>query len=94
MTVFLLTLVFVLVFFCAMAVGVLFGRKPLKGSCGGISALGMDTACDICGGNPDKCEEQAQSAVAERSRELGYDAMAERERPINRLPANGSARRS
>ncbi len=44
-----------------MAVGVLVKGKPLKGSCGGISALGMGTACDICGGNPQKCEKETDS---------------------------------
>jgi hypothetical protein len=39
-----------------MAVGVLFGRKPISGSCGGMKALGMDVACEICGGNPGRCE--------------------------------------
>jgi len=33
-----------------MAVGVLLGRKPLSGSCGGLSALGMKQDCPICGG--------------------------------------------
>ena len=33
----------------AMAVGVLLGRKPISGSCGGMSAIGMDGACDVCG---------------------------------------------
>ena len=40
----------------AMAVGVMMGREPIKGSCGGISALGLDTACDICGGDPTRCD--------------------------------------
>lgn len=44
-----------------MSIGLLLMRKPIKGSCGGMSALGMDTACDICGGNPQKCEEQPES---------------------------------
>ncbi len=39
-----------------MAIGVLVQGKPIKGSCGGISALGMGTACDICGGDPADCE--------------------------------------
>ena len=41
----------------AMAVGVMFGRKPIAGSCGGIAALGVEKECSICGGNRDKCEE-------------------------------------
>lgn len=44
-----------------MAIGVMAGRGPLKGSCGGMGALGIDTACDICGGNPQRCEEERQS---------------------------------
>lgn len=40
----------------AMSVGVIMGRKPIKGSCGGIKALGMGANCDICGGNPQRCE--------------------------------------
>lgn len=44
----------------AMSVGVLLGRKPIKGSCGGIgAALGeKDYTCDICGDDPNKCDEQ------------------------------------
>ena len=38
-----------------MAVGVMRGRPPIAGSCGGLGAMGVDGACDICGGNPDKC---------------------------------------
>ena len=44
-----------------MAVGVLMGRKPIAGSCGGVgAALGEENyTCDICGDDPNKCEEQA-----------------------------------
>ncbi len=44
-----------------MAIGVMFGRQPLKGSCGGMSSGTADTSCSLCGGNPAKCEEQQQS---------------------------------
>jgi uncharacterized protein len=44
----------------AMAVGVMAGRQPIKGSCGGMGALGVDTACEICGGNPQRCEEETR----------------------------------
>jgi len=42
-----------------MAVGVLSGRKPISGSCGGVgAALGeKDYSCDICGGDIKKCED-------------------------------------
>lgn len=57
-----------------MAVGVIFQGKPIKGSCGGMSALGMDTACDICGGDTKKCEEETQRKQNEAQKSLGYDA--------------------
>lgn len=80
MTQFVLTLAIVMAGFAAMAIGVIAGRKPIKGSCGGMSALGMDTACDICGGDRGKCEEEQQRNNAGPSAVLGYDASAERRR--------------
>ena len=45
----------------AMSVGVMAGRKPISGSCGGLANLGIDAECEICGGNPSLCEaEQPQ----------------------------------
>ena len=57
----------------AMAVGVMNGRAPIKGSCGGMGALGIDTACEICGGNPQRCEEETRDG-SERTKkpELYY----------------------
>jgi len=40
----------------AMAIGVILQGKPIKGSCGGIAALGMGQDCDICGGDRTKCD--------------------------------------
>lgn len=42
----------------AMAVGVLMGRKPIAGSCGGMAALGMVSDCEICGGDRSKCDSE------------------------------------
>lgn len=60
MEIMLVAFVVMLILVVGMSVGVIMGREPLKGSCGGMAALGMDTACDICGGNPVKCEEENQ----------------------------------
>jgi hypothetical protein len=55
---------FVLAFFvmlsvvAGMAIGVMYGRQPISGSCGGLNNIGIDGACEICGGNPSKCENQ------------------------------------
>ena len=37
----------------AMSIGVIFNRKPLSGSCGGLNPNGE---CSICGGNTNKCD--------------------------------------
>lgn len=58
----------------AMSIGVLMGRKPLSGSCGGMSAVGMDGACDVCGGDMKKCEEESQKAAKKSSMAEFYDA--------------------
>lgn len=53
------------------------GRKPLAGSCGGMSAIGMDVACDICGGDESICEEVQELAKQSSQNEanhLAYDA--------------------
>ena len=48
----------------AMAVGVIFGRKPITGSCGGMKALGMEMDCEVCGGDPERCESSRASELA------------------------------
>jgi len=56
MTTLLLAFAAMLIILGGMAVGVMFGRQPIKGSCGGMSAVGIDAECEICGGNPARCE--------------------------------------
>jgi len=48
-----------------MAIGVIFGRKPITGSCGGMKALGLDVSCEICGGDPARCETTGQRRQAQ-----------------------------
>ena len=59
----LLTIVMFGLLISAMAIGVLMGGKPIAGSCGGVgAALGeANYNCDICGGDPNKCDEQMDS---------------------------------
>ena len=42
----LLTFGFFLIVILAMSVGYIFSKRSIKGSCGGISALGMKKMCD------------------------------------------------
>lgn len=53
------TFVILVLVVAGMAVGVMFGRQPIKGSCGGLNNAGEST-CTVCGGNPTKCEESAR----------------------------------
>ena len=41
-----------------MSVGVIFGKKPITGSCGGLANLEPGRECEICGGDTSKCVEQ------------------------------------
>ena len=42
----LLTFILFIFIILAMAVGYIFSRRTIKGSCGGISSLGMKKVCD------------------------------------------------
>lgn len=59
----------------AMAVGVIFGRKPIAGTCGGLSAMNGGGACELCGGDPSRCDEIDEDAVpGDGDPGLGRDA--------------------
>ncbi|MBF58772.1 (Na+)-NQR maturation NqrM [Halomonas sp. FeN2] len=81
MTIWLLVFGFMALIMGVMAVGVIMGRKPIAGSCGGLNQIGMKDGCDICGGKDEVCEEEnrKRGGVRRRSDEsrgadLGYDA--------------------
>ena len=58
-----LSFVILILIVVGMAVGVLMGRKPIAGSCGGMTALCMDDACDVCKGDPQVCETEQQKTI-------------------------------
>ena len=55
MSTLLLTFLILLILLAGMSVGVIFGRKPIAGSCGGLQGLEPDRDCELCGGNISKC---------------------------------------
>lgn len=70
------TLLVLLIFVLLMSIGVIFGRKPIAGSCGGMGkALGeKDYVCGICGGDESKCEEKQKSTDTNKTENtLAYE---------------------
>lgn len=68
LTTFLISLVVILLVIILMAVGVMAGREPIKGSCGGLNKLGLrDGDCPVCGGNPAKCDSQTDSQTGSQT---------------------------
>ena len=64
----------ILLVITGMAVGVMSGREPIKGSCGGLNKLGLrDGECPICGDDPNRCESQVRSSVDSKAASLGRD---------------------
>ncbi|REH37858.1 hypothetical protein DFR26_1642 [Paraperlucidibaca baekdonensis] len=73
LSLFLVSFVVIALVVVGMAVGVMNGREPIKGSCGGLNRLGMrDGECPICGDNPTLCEsETATTSKRPTAAELG-----------------------
>ena len=59
---FVLALLVFMAIVAAITVGVIFGRAPIKASCGGLGAVGIDQHCEICGGDPQRCESTMEPA--------------------------------
>ncbi len=70
---FILTFMVMVAVIAAMAVGVIYGRAPISGSCGGLGNMGVDGACEICGGDTSKCEEQTTQKTSSKKPAF-YDA--------------------
>lgn len=74
----LVTLAVMLFVALALSIGVLAGRKPISGSCGGVGkALGdPNYTCPLCGGDEAKCEAEKQksSTSGKVVDDLSYDA--------------------
>ena len=56
-----------------MAVGIIMGKSPLKGSCGGVGAALNETnyTCDLCEDNQNKCDDLSQYSEKNTTQETG-----------------------
>ena len=54
---FFVTFLFFLLIIIVMAVGVMRGRDPISGTCGGLNQIGEGGGCELCGGDPAACRE-------------------------------------
>ncbi len=72
MTTFIIVFIMLMLAGAAMAIGVIFGRKPIKGSCGGLGTVGVERAC----GCKDACENQTKNDTSD-----GEKAQAVRYKP-------------
>lgn len=69
--------ILLLLVIAGMAIGVIMGGRPITGSCGGIgAALGKKNyTCDICGDDPNKCDEQNMNKEeSDQTSSISYDA--------------------
>jgi len=74
MKILLITFVFMALIILIMSVGVIFKRKPIAGTCGGLAAAGIEGECEICGGNIEKCEEVNEDTEETSPAINAYDA--------------------
>lgn len=71
--IFLVTFIAFATIVAAMAVGVMAGRAPISGSCGGVGRLGIEQKCDLCGGDPQVCETETRRVGSGEAVVKSYD---------------------
>jgi hypothetical protein len=59
MQVFILSFILIASVILIMSVGLLMGRRPVQGSCGGLNRFEGMGECELCGGDAKKCDEFA-----------------------------------
>lgn len=63
MTTLLVTFCVLALIIAMMSIGVLMGRKPVQGSCGGLNKIDGMGECEICGGDRKRCDEISSELV-------------------------------
>lgn len=75
LVVFGITVAIMALFAIGAAVGVIFKRQPLAGSCGGLGALGIERACNCS--TPCKSAQQRMKEIEEERAQAQLDAQGE-----------------
>lgn len=67
---FIATFMVFLVVICAMAIGYIFNKKTISGSCGGLGSVGIDKECDC----PEPCDNRKKkNEEAQRAKKLNSE---------------------
>ena len=69
MTLFFVTLAFFLIVVAGMAVGYIFQKKTLAGSCGGLGTIGIEKACN-CDNPCEKRQERERKAALKEQQQI------------------------
>lgn len=67
MSIFIITFVFFIVIFFAMAIGYIIQQKTLAGSCGGLGSVGIEKACNCDKPCEKRQERERKAALNENS---------------------------
>jgi len=73
MTIFLITLGFFLVVVLGMAVGYIFQRKTIAGSCGGLGAVGIEKSCDCDNPCDKRLERERKAELAAKKEKSSFN---------------------
>ncbi|BET96110.1 (Na+)-NQR maturation NqrM [Xenorhabdus griffiniae] len=65
MEIFIATFIFFLLAFAGMALGYIFKRKSIQGSCGGLGSIGVEKVCDC----PEPCDARKKRMARETARQ-------------------------
>ncbi|CDG22163.1 conserved exported protein of unknown function [Xenorhabdus poinarii G6] len=65
MEVFIAAFIFFLLAFAGMALGYIFKRKSIQGSCGGLGSIGVEKVCDC----PEPCDARKKRIAREAARQ-------------------------
>lgn len=76
---FILAVVLVMVLIAGMSIGVIFGREPISGSCGGVgNQVGGGSGCSVCGRQSGSCDDDDAAPDADDADKLTYNADSDR----------------